>query len=406
MERYCNNLLQDTALLHRLKDANYDLLIVESLDPCSRILADYLDIPFVPLMSTGLGHLDGNPRPPSYVPSAISPYTSRMTFLQRMGNLVMKVLYDTIPIVMGLDAPFEILKQTYGLNTSMSISDTYNRASIKLVNSDFAIDYPTPIEPDTVMVGGFAVRTPAPLPSELEEFMQSSGQHGVIVVSFGTLVKNFNLDWTRVFVESLSRLPQKVLWRYYGDHDAVMNMTADVSNIRLMRWLPQSDLLAHPKTKLFITHCGLNGMFETTHHGVPVVAIPLTGDQHNHASKLVEHLQMGIKLDIFDLDASKLYDAAETVLSRPTYKTNARVASSRLRDHPLSATDRVSFWVDYVIRHGGAPHLKSTAHMLTWYQYLSLDVIFCVVCFFSLALTIVLIASYKMAVFFMNKKKT
>jgi glucuronosyltransferase len=33
------------------------------------------------------------------------------------------------------------------------------------------------------------------------------------------------------------------------------------------------------------------------------------------------------------------------------------------------------FWTEFVIRHGGAPHLRSAAQYLTWYQYLLLDVI-------------------------------
>ena len=33
------------------------------------------------------------------------------------------------------------------------------------------------------------------------------------------------------------------------------------SNVKFLPWLPQNDLLAHNKTKLFITHGGLNGTF-------------------------------------------------------------------------------------------------------------------------------------------------
>jgi glucuronosyltransferase len=33
------------------------------------------------------------------------------------------------------------------------------------------------------------------------------------------------------------------------------------------------------------------------------------------------------------------------------------------------------FWTEYVIRHKGAPHMRSAVLDLTWYQYFLLDVI-------------------------------
>jgi len=62
--------------------------------------------------------------------------------------------------------------------------------------------------------------------------------------------------------------------------------SVDSSNVRMMRWLPQASLLAHAKTRLFVSHCGLNAVFEAAHYGVPVLAIPLSVDQHNHAAKV------------------------------------------------------------------------------------------------------------------------
>jgi glucuronosyltransferase len=49
--------------------------------------------------------------------------------------------------------------------------------------------------------------------------------------------------------------------------------------------------------------------------------------------------------------------------------------SRAFRDRPQSPLDTAIFWTEYVIRHRGAPHLRSAAMDLAWYQYLLLDVI-------------------------------
>lgn len=41
----------------------------------------------------------------------------------------------------------------------------------------------------------------------------------------------------------------------------------------------------------------------------------------------------------------------------------------------MSPAESVVYWTEYVIRHKGAPHLRSHALNLTWYQYFLVDVI-------------------------------
>lgn len=58
-----------------------------------------------------------------------------------------------------------------------------------------------------------------------------------------------------------------------------------------------------------------------------------------------------------------------------SYKENIMRLSSLHKDRPIEPLDLAVFWVEYVMRHKGAPHLRPAAHDLTWYQYHSLDVI-------------------------------
>jgi glucuronosyltransferase len=58
-----------------------------------------------------------------------------------------------------------------------------------------------------------------------------------------------------------------------------------------------------------------------------------------------------------------------------SYRENAQRVSRIYRDQPLTPLEQAVFWTEYVIRHKGAPHMRSAALDLTWYQYFLLDVI-------------------------------
>lgn len=60
------------------------------------------------------------------------------------------------------------------------------------------------------------------------------------------------------------------------------------------------------------------------------------------------------------------------------YTKNAKIASDRFKDRPMTPAESVVYWTEYVVRHKGAPHLRSHAFNLSWYQYFLLDVIFVV----------------------------
>ena len=67
------------------------------------------------------------------------------------------------------------------------------------------------------MVGPLSVRDGGPLPPHLEEFVRNSGDHGFIIVSFGSNVASI---LPRKVVDMLAtafgKLKQKVVWRLKG----------------------------------------------------------------------------------------------------------------------------------------------------------------------------------------------
>jgi len=69
------------------------------------------------------------------------------------------------------------------------------------------------------------------------------------------------------------------------------------------------------------------------------------------------------------------------------YKMNAMELSRRFKDRPRTPKEEIIYWTEYVIKHKGAHHLKSTAVQLSWYQYFLIDVLI-------VAVLIVLIVLY------------
>ena len=57
-----------------------------------------------------------------------------------------------------------------------------------------------------------------------------------------------------------------------------------------------------------------------------------------------------------------------------SFAKNAKDASDRYRDQPMTPLETATFWVEYVIRHKGANHLKSGSQELSFLQYHNIDV--------------------------------
>ncbi|XP_006873825.1 PREDICTED: UDP-glucuronosyltransferase 2B31-like isoform X2 [Chrysochloris asiatica] len=250
-----------------------------------------------------------------------------------------------------------------------TLSETMGKAEIWLIRTYWDFDFPRPFLPHFDFVGGLHCKPARPLPKEMEEFVQSSGKHGIVVFTLGSMVRNITEEKARMIASALAQIPQKVLWRFDGKKPDTLG-----SNTRLYKWLPQNDLLGHPKTKAFITHGGTNGIYEAIYHGIPLVGIPLFADQPDN----IAHMKTkgaAVSLNIDTMTSTDLLNALKTVINDPFYKENAMRLSAIHHDQPVKPLDRAVFWIEFIMRHKGAKHLRPASHDLTWYQYYSLDVI-------------------------------
>ncbi|XP_058402399.1 UDP-glucuronosyltransferase 2B31-like isoform X5 [Diceros bicornis minor] len=254
------------------------------------------------------------------------------------------------------------------LGRPTKLSELMRKAEMWLIRTYWDFEFPRPLLPHFVFIGGLHCKPAKLLPKEMEEFAQSSGENGIVVFSLGSMVNNMTEERANVIASALAQIPQKVVWRFGGKKPDTLG-----PNTRLYKWIPQNDLLGHPKTKAFITHGGTNGIYEAIYHGIPMLGIPLFGDPPDN----IAHMKTkgaAVRLDLNTMSSTDLLNALKTVINDVSYKENALKMSRIHHDQPVKPLDRAVFWIEFVMRHKGAKHLWPASHDLTWFQYHSLDV--------------------------------
>jgi len=115
----------------------------------------------------------------------------------------------------------------------------------------------------------------------------------------------------KVFVNVFAQLKQRVIWKWETEK------MDDISpNVKLGKWLPQQDILGHKSTVLFITHGGLHSTEEAIYNGVPLIGIPMFGDQDANMKTSGNH-GFALTVEFRNLTEAKLLAAIHTVLKTP-----------------------------------------------------------------------------------------
>lgn len=362
-------MLDDPVFMKRLQDAKYDIMLTDPALTLGVILGSYLKLPMVfnvRWINSGEGHLTIAPSPVSYVPVSGSELHDQMDFFERIKNML-HYLYSIGEQHFIINAAYSDLFRRH-FPPGTDLLSIQRAADIWLLRTDFVFEFPRPTMPNVVYIGGFQCRKSRPLPVELEAFMQSSGEHGVVVMSLGTLLSALPRDVMEAIAAAFADLPQKVVWRFVGEKPSSLG-----NNTLLVKWLPQNDLLGHPKTRAFVAHGGTNGMYEAIYHGVPVLGLPLLFDQFDNLHRLKVRGAARV-VEAKSLTKEDFLEALKDILETPSYRENIQRLSQLHRDKPMSPMDTAVFWTEYVIRNKGAAHLQATGFSLPWYSYFCLDV--------------------------------
>ena len=364
----CQEMLENKEIMAQLSKATFDLAIVDGIDVyrCAYIFPYKLGIRYITLSARHDAWGSNVPAMPSLEPAwPVMQDEKHPSFFFRTKSLL---IYLGISIITSIP-PFDtsLLVKHAPEKPATTYQELFLDSEMYLINLETTcMDYHRIEAPHYKFVSGMASHPAKPLSKEMDDYVNEA-EHGIIVVTFGSLVKRAPMELIEKMMTAFGKVKQRVLMRYDGP-----TPTNKPDNVRLEKWLPQNDLLGNKNTLLFITHAGNNGQLEGLYHGVPMLCMPFFGDQGYNSAR-TEKKGYGLQLDPFEFTPDELYDTIQELVYNTSYKKAIQHCSNIIHDMP-DAKEKLTFYVNHILRFGGE-HLKSSHIRMPLYQVFMLDVI-------------------------------
>ncbi|XP_012262912.2 UDP-glucosyltransferase 2-like [Athalia rosae] len=357
------------------KNPPYDLAIIEYFgSPCYLALGKYLGVPVIAFTTSPMwpwaNDAVANPDNPAYIANTYSGLFGSLNFWKRVKNTLSltqnKWLFNYYTA--GQD---DKIKKYLGPKAG-SLEEARTNLSLVLVNSHYSLQGVRPFTTNVIEVGGLHIDDNGPpLQKDLQKWLDDSTD-GFVCISFGSMLmlETFPREVLLGIYSSLAKLaPTRVLMKIVKPELLPDGLP---SNVMTLPWIAQYSVLKHKNIRAFVTHGGLMGTQEAVQAGVPMIGVPIFGDQHQNMD-LYTAKHVAVPLSLADFNEERLDAAFDLVLRDPSYAKAMKKLSAEFRDRPLNPVDTAIFWVEYVGRHGGEI-IRSPAMDLTWWQISLIDV--------------------------------
>ena len=374
-EKNCEVLLSDNELISFLKNQSFDFGLLEAVDNCGFGLLKLIGIENYAVetpmaMSCQFASVHGLPGR-SYIrfPHELDNHPN-LGFFQRVINFLDPILfrilnnYDT----MGLKSVRKHVDPDF---------DTYEalaKAKLLFINSEEHVDFPRPLSNKFVYIGGINIDNDSKNISTDYDYIFDSSDRGVIVISFGSLAlsKDMPKEYREAFISMFKQFPDiNFIWKYEDPHDMVAH---SLPNVFKFKWIDQKSILRHPKLLAFISHGGMNSILESAYAGVPLLSIPLFGDQHRNV-RMLEFRNTSIVLQKAEISRSSLIDAVRKLTDPEVgYKTRAQRLSIIIKSKPLPAREKFTKYFNHAVNFKDDPdYFEIKERNFTFIRYYNLD---------------------------------
>ena len=161
----CRQILGNKQLMTQLQSSNFDLALVDPEFQCPVIqyLHKTIGLPFIGVLAVstlpGAALVEHRaPVNPAYMPDFATGYDHRMAFTERLTNTALSLLY--MVLISSFASPYDEVKKEYGIPDA---SNMYGGHELFLLNTDLGFDFPKPLLPNQIAVGGLTTKPAKPL---------------------------------------------------------------------------------------------------------------------------------------------------------------------------------------------------------------------------------------------------
>ncbi|XP_011865659.1 PREDICTED: UDP-glucuronosyltransferase 2B20-like isoform X4 [Vollenhovia emeryi] len=372
----CNTCLRNVAVKELLQsDEKFDVILTENFNTncylgfIHRFKAPYLALlshQIMPWTNNDMGNVDD----PSYIPVIMLGLTRPLNFFSRMQNALWQSLAKIVYEYWFRPDDQVIANKIFGPDLP-KLKEIAQQSQALLVNTHSSIHGSRPQLPNVVEIGGIHIQFKInPLPKDIAKFLDDAHE-GVLYFNFGSMIKMSSMPREKLdaILKVIDSIPRKTIMKWETDE-----LPYKLDNVMLKKWLPQFDVINHPNVKCYLGHGGLLGLSESVYVGLPMVLVPMFGDQFHNAAG-VQTRGAAVVIEYNNLNEQSFRHALDQVFNDSSYRENAQRLSKAYRDRPATPLETAVWWTEYVARGNGRFYFRSEGADLPWYQSLLIDVV-------------------------------
>ncbi len=292
-----------------VRAAGVDALVVDQHDLAAGSVADLLGLPFVTVSVSPPVYLD-DCAPLSYFGWPHS--TGRIArFRNRLANAVASRFIAPVLSIVNEK------RRMWGLPQIDHLNEVFSKRAL-ITQLPEVLDFPCSHRPTNIFHAGPFHDGKGRLTVDFP--WERLDRRPLVYASLGTILTS--MPWVfRIIAEACSVLDVQLVISLGGGGLCPEDLAPLPGDPVIVHYAPQVDVLR--RTRLVISHAGLNTTLESLAQGAPLIAIPIVNDQPGVAAR-IRWAGVGTVIPLRRLSVRRLRKSIQNVLEDPAYRLAAR----------------------------------------------------------------------------------